>query len=194
MSFTRLLAAGRSIMGIRNNPSPYRMNQQNLLPKFAPIQKATVGGKRQEEAPGIASSEPAVVQNASEPAVAVGENPPPGCDSTVEPRPRKSKSNPMAVIASGLAQWTGRSRRASAPEKVGAQIQGELLLDRVKVVRNDLTDSDFELVAVALPGATASSRERPGLGVVWNRLSARLLRQAALEFNLVQKERGKLLS
>jgi len=65
-------------------------------------------------------------------------------------------------------------------------VQTEFSLERVKVVRNDLTDSDFELASKAGP--------RQPLGMVWNRLSARLLRQAAQEFNLAQKQRGKLLT
>ena len=41
MNFTRLLAAGRSVKGIKREPGPYRMNQEHLLPKFeGPAQKA----------------------------------------------------------------------------------------------------------------------------------------------------------
>ena len=71
------------------------------------------------------------------------------------------------------------------------------MLAGVKVVRNDLKDSDFELVALpsGAGGASTQASGRPGtVGVVWNRLSARLLRQAVQDFNVVQKERGKLLS
>src|SRR2546425_1726874 len=40
MSLMRLLAAGRSIGTIENQPSRYRMTQQNLLPKFGPVRRA----------------------------------------------------------------------------------------------------------------------------------------------------------
>lgn len=34
MSLMNLLAVGRSIWSIRDKPSPFKMSQQNLLPKF----------------------------------------------------------------------------------------------------------------------------------------------------------------
>jgi hypothetical protein len=34
MSLSKLLAAGKSIMGVKDGNSPYRMNARNLLPKF----------------------------------------------------------------------------------------------------------------------------------------------------------------
>src|SRR5438477_11832720 len=34
MSLMRLLAVGSSIRGIKDRPSPYKMTQQHLLPKF----------------------------------------------------------------------------------------------------------------------------------------------------------------
>src|SRR5947207_1404699 len=36
MSLMRLLVAGRSLNTVKNQPSPYKMKQANLLPKFAP--------------------------------------------------------------------------------------------------------------------------------------------------------------
>jgi hypothetical protein len=71
----------------------------------------------------------------------------------------------------------------------------------IKVVRNDLSDSDFQVVPSRQRPKTSVPEDegmeksaRQPIGVVWNRLSARLLRQAAQEFNVVQKQRGKLLS
>ena len=34
MSLMHLLAVGRSVWSIRDKPSPFKMSQQNLLPKF----------------------------------------------------------------------------------------------------------------------------------------------------------------
>ncbi len=34
MSLLRLLSAGKSLMGVKDADSPYRMTTQNLLPKF----------------------------------------------------------------------------------------------------------------------------------------------------------------
>jgi hypothetical protein len=39
MSFSRLLAAGKSMVGMQNAQSPYRMRAENLLPKFESTKK-----------------------------------------------------------------------------------------------------------------------------------------------------------
>jgi hypothetical protein len=94
----------------------------------------------------------------------------------------------------------GRRQAAIKTAAVGGprHVQGELSLNAIKVIRNDLSDSDFDVIASAkqstISPTAAANGPRPGLGMVWNRLSARLLRQAALDFSAVQKERGKLLS
>jgi hypothetical protein len=36
-------------------------------------------------------------------------------------------------------------------------VQGELSLDKIKVVRNDLSDADLEVIAAKVPAAPASS-------------------------------------
>lgn len=213
MSFTRLLAAGRSIMGIRKAPSPYRMSQQHLLPKFVAAPRAeTAAGSKQEASESedsAAVSEPAEGRAAavadSTAAVAKVRAAGPSTPEPVEGRGQSAadsgapKRGPkptkrLTALAAGLANWTRPARKGTATAKSGRHVQGELTLDRVRVVRNDLRDSDYDVVRpTAVPGQRAPS-PRPGLGMVWNRLSARLLRQAALEFNLAQKERGKLLS
>ncbi len=42
--------------------------------------------------------------------------------------------------------WWRRKRNAGMPQTAKPPVQGELSLDSVKVVRNDLTDADFEVV------------------------------------------------
>jgi hypothetical protein len=155
MSLMRLLAAGRSIMGIKKQPGPYRMNQEHLLPNFAPVHKAAAAGR-----------------------------------------------SPKGFLTRWVTQF-GRKRQrrgCSAPAPGARHVQTELSLDTVKVVRNDLSDCDFEVISTVRPAAGPLADGKPAgsqrrvLGMVWNRLSAHLLRQAASDFNLVQKERGKLLS
>ena len=50
MKLMRLLAAGRSVIGIKKDPGPYRMNQENLLPKFVTQQKGGLPLKQPLEA------------------------------------------------------------------------------------------------------------------------------------------------
>lgn len=70
---------------------------------------------------------------------------------------RKSQaSTPMDAFRGG--RWTLNPFRSSAATPPRRTIQGELSLDNVKPVRNDLSDSDLELVAVKKePETTPSS-------------------------------------
>jgi hypothetical protein len=187
MSFTRLLAAGRSIMGIKKQPGPYRMNQEHLLPKFAPAPKspgAAAAPKLTDVGPGSGAptafpSDCAIAPPTSAAALAVRPDP-------IEDRSRWSFIDRWFRRVPGVAGRKGKVRR---PGSKNGSVQTELSLDAVKVVRNDLAEGDFDIALASNKGAVGRQS-----GMVWNRLSARLLRQAALEFNLVQKERGKLLS
>ena len=55
----------------------------------------------------------------------------------------------------------GRARVKAAkpaiPRFTKPPVQGELSLDRIKVVRNDLSDADLEVVPAKVPTAPASS-------------------------------------
>lgn len=83
-----------------------------------------------------------------------------------------SKLNP-------LFGWARPKGGARALPRTDALIQGELSLDRVKVVRNDLSDSDLEIVPAKKPSpaptpvpelaATVSSSPR-----AWERVTSRL--------------------
>jgi hypothetical protein len=87
-------------------------------------------------------------------------------------RPRKKlwagKINPLSL-------W--RSFHPSAPKKTQRPLQAELSLDRVKVVHNDLTDADVEVVPIksrtaSEVGAPILPPARPGDSL--SRLSAKI--------------------
>jgi hypothetical protein len=200
MSFTRLLATSRSIMGIKKQPGPYLMNEDHLLPKFGvaqgksqdaePSEVAEVGSTRSGGPPPIDTS-----------AVAILNSGPGESKSALKNRVRSRGAGGEGFWKRFLARigTVGRWRPGSTSHRKanGWHVQGELSLEGLRVVRNDLSDSDFEVVrARKRPGSGGRENGvgRQPLGMVWNRLSARLLRQAVQDFNLVQKERGKLLS
>ena len=182
-TFTRLLAAGRSVMGIKKEPGPYRMNQEHLLPKFPATLKAA------------AAAENAGEESATSPSASANENKPATAQANNDAG--QAATNPSTTVGRWF-RWLANPFRPKKPAAfktapaVRAQrqpVQGELALETVKVVRNDLRDCDADETGGEHPGA----RRQP-MGIVWNRLSARLLRQAVMDFNLVQKERGKFLS
>jgi len=167
MRLVKLLAAGKSVIGLRGQGSPYRLTDQRLLPRFdtephwhCPVAKPA----------GLSSSE---AGPSEPPPVAVG-------PAASEPTP----ASPAGTWAPGARQsWLSRARRwlagrlgrlwARAEPKPKSPairrfepppVQGELTLDRVKVVRNDLSDADLQFVQLrsqakaspTLPGLEAS--------------------------------------
>ena len=80
-----------------------------------------------------------------------------------------------------LGRWTLRVNPfKSGAKPVAPGVQGELSLDKVKVVRNDLTDSDLELVA-AVQAAKAEGNVFGGTATGklswWARMKKRFGRQ-----------------
>lgn len=87
-----------------------------------------------------------------------------------------------------LGRWTLRVNPfKTAPKPARAGVQGELSLEKVKVVRNDLSDSDLELVALkeggkgkaGRPGATPFGGVAEAKAGFWARLMTRLFRKPA---------------
>jgi len=174
--FTRFLASGRSVMGLKKQPGPYRMNEESALPRFEPPQRlaAAVGNADvHRPAEGLAATEGKAN---------------PLTDAPKRPCVTGNSTTVLGRLARVLAPWKWRRHEHPAGGGIRKRpVQTEFSLERVKVVRNDLSDSDFGICA-------NKTTPRQPLGMVWNRLSARLLRQAAQEFNVAQKQRGKLLS
>ncbi len=226
MSFSKLLASGKSLIGMPDNASRYRMRTQNLLPKFispknpfaqpapkptAPAAPAT-GIARMETAP-LFETECAKNESAREievnmarpveavkveirrveakaPTASAGTStleqrghessagvklevkvptaPPKGGTTNTEMKAPQlllgskrvkpaeksgpwfgwiKKLNPLALLP------LGRSGGMASRGRIGKlPVQAELSLDRVQVVRNDLRDTDLEIVPGRLMG------------------------------------------
>lgn len=196
MGLMQLLTVGRSLDRISDEPSRYKMTQQTLLPKFGSVNATEnrARGVSETTNPVIA---PAVAGKAkAESATARNDR---NKMNAVQPEMER-KAAPEGVApkpAFPRGRWTlFRNPFAKAPKPESATrapVQSELLLDAVKPVRNDLSDSDLELVqaarrsaevktlaptAAAAP-ASASVAPVPAApeaepvaedGVVWNRI------------------------
>jgi hypothetical protein len=100
------------------------------------------------------------------------------------------KGADTAMNAYPLGRWTLKSNPFKSASKPGGPpvVQGELSLDKVKVVRNDLSDSDLELVAASkgakavaetgnvFAGASAAAGAKPSW---WARFRTRWFRGKA---------------
>src|SRR4051812_5525542 len=155
MSLMRLLVAGRSLNTVKDQPSPYKMKQANLLPKFAPK-------KADEQSGGDA---PVFAKEATGGDLSNG-----GAAAEIAGKARQR----FAVLRRWFA-FGARFRRLPASKRI--PVQTELLLENVRVVRNDLQES-----ALAAQPVGAGLRHRQSVlpktstvaGQWWMRLQIRL--------------------
>jgi hypothetical protein len=147
MNFGKLLAVGKGFLGGRNTVA-YRENKNVYLPKFKPA-KSPIEPKAEEKksAAAIPTGKPAM------PALA------PAAMKAAK-APVFAPQKPLTVPA-----WTERLNpfRAPAPvaRPVTPPVQTELTLNAVKVLHNDLSDADVEVVPVK--SRTAAPVEAPRL-------------------------------
>jgi len=164
MKLGKLLATGKSIIGGRREIS-YRISDRVYLPKF------------------VSPKNPFAPAAPPEPTPKAGETPVkkhPAWDGTkTQKLPAGPKAGPGKEIR--LRQWNPlalwRSFFPVAPQKPQRPLQAELSLDRVKVVHNDLTDADVEVVPIksrTAPEAEASILPAAQAGDSWSRLSAKI--------------------
>lgn len=157
MGLMKLLAVGRSIGRFGNDRSPFKMTQQSLLPKFgsvkAPEEPARGSGEKRNQAVASAVLPTEQPQSAN---AATGDK----TMNAVRSVEVETPANAAApVVLKSVAdrpafprgRWTlfknpfsksGKSKPAVTP------VQTEMSLDLVKPVRNDLSDSDLEVVRV----------------------------------------------
>ena len=144
MSLGRLLSSGKTLIGAYGETHRFRVNKRVALPKFVSPNNPFASGAQQEcaEARTTTAAMPtkAKVRATNAPA-------PPAALRKLSPvRAFKwvgelgAKLNPLAMLRrrGGLV--------ANAQAGVTAPIQRELSLDTVRVLRNDLSDCDLELV------------------------------------------------
>lgn len=171
MNLGKLLAAGKSIIGGGGEIS-YRISDRVYLPKFISPKNPFASAVKAEPAPKAEAAPaptPGVVPAKKELAF----------DGT---RTRKLPTFPAARFRkktwfsrfNPISFWRGS--HTPAPQKAQRPVQAELSLDRVKVVHNDLTDADVEIVPIksrTVPElVTPIVPPAPG-GDSWSRLSAK---------------------
>ena len=180
-----LMAAGKCLSAIEDGDSPYRETRDRLLPNFS-----LDHGARSTRGSG-----PEVVPGGLWPAAAprtAGSGPGDhGANAPAATHPEPAAPGRGAVgNAVEAASWFARLRGfffrrpevsvPRLPAMTRRQVQGELSLGEVKVVRNDLKDADVEVVQfrpAAAPAHTPLSLRRGSSGG-----SATFLRSATSRF------------
>ena len=165
MKLGKLLFAGKSVIG-GSKPVEYRANKLVSLPNFGPGKNPFTPKTPQEN-----NSISAAQKNGSKPTV--------------------TKAPPVQAISSKpkfLSSLTGRfasspawqSPRPDVQDNLRPAVQAELSLDTVKVIHNDLSDADVEVVPIKSRPAAAVIPELPPAKKAWEYLGERLLKATAL--------------
>jgi hypothetical protein len=162
MKLGKLLFAGKSVANGSAAVS-YRENKQVALPKFV--------SPKNPFAPAKKPAEPV---------------PAPAKMETAPAWMPAHKASPVSGTTKPSTTWTARlnpaslwSNPASAEQKTLPAVQAELSLDTVKVVHNDLSDADVEVVPIKSRPAPAVPDLAPAKQS-WATLGERLLRATAL--------------
>lgn len=186
MNWMRFLAASQSFIGMKCRNSPYRVTHESWLHVVGAVCQPAAAGSSRLGAGGARSlaGRPEAVPLCQAPS-----DPPPAQESAKPSGSSTTKTLAGPVVMEGtdkLARPGGQEmvtrfsnangvtfRRPVLAKTRRPLIQGELSLDTVKVVRNDLSDADLELV----PGQVAAgpSAAQPGFaGLAFSRLAAGL--------------------
>ncbi|HUA68187.1 MAG TPA: hypothetical protein VMA13_06530 [Candidatus Saccharimonadales bacterium] len=164
MNLGKLLVAGKSVMGGRR-PIAYHITNRNYLPKFIPPKNPFAPPVETEVAPK-AEDMP------EKKTIATDRTKTQKLPAFFAPKPRGTtwvqKLNPISILSGSNSE---RPQKAQCPR------QAELSLDRVKVVHNDLTDVDVEIVPIksrTSPELEAPMSAEADHGHAWSRLSAKI--------------------
>jgi hypothetical protein len=137
MSLVRLLTAGKSLVGIQDLKSRYRLSDPRALPKFGSEKKINT------EVAGENVGRPCVARTSIESSKPKVEKTP-----VTVARPERSSGwvRQWGSKLSSLVSAKPKPARSALPRFSSLPVQGELSLDNIKVVRNDLSDADLEVV------------------------------------------------
>ena len=164
MNLGKLLAAGKSFFGGRGEVS-YRADKRVYVPKFN-VDQHLVESKAVEPKPVPAAGS----QPTGDPA---------------RPIPTQARTSPVFAAQQPLrgSNWTVRLNpfRSHEPPEAAfvAAVQTELSLEAVRVLHNDLTDADVEVVPVK--SRTVRVAESPRLLVSRSRESLEIFGERRLE-------------
>jgi hypothetical protein len=149
MSWVQLLAVSKSIDSVPDRPSPYKMTQQKLLPKFGTERSERVETECVEQRSEEKIDPDVGLFRGSRVVVTGGRvSPPAPVSELAEPEIEKPVERPVrSRLRQRWSLWKRRTRHGMKRESA-EPVQAELALDMVRVVRNDLMDDDLTVVSM----------------------------------------------
>jgi hypothetical protein len=177
MSFGKLLATGKCIVSGREH-GRYRVNSRASLPKFISPKNPFVQSPNKDASAQTVTPE-ATAGNLSHQAAETG--------ARVATPSTPLKSATRASVWTLATGWLAGALKKINPPLCRAHaaphtnstvprfdkqpVQGELSLDHVRVMRNDLSDADLEVVTIGAAGAAARTAPTEN---TWGRLTSRV--------------------
>jgi len=185
MSLMRLLTAGKCLDGLREHTLRYKMTDPRAMPKFGQVKKAggsrppSAESQKSDEPDALSEKniQAACIGERSDGVrtTVEGTRVEEKRECLPEPSNRQELRNGAPHVVSGpgpisntlrvgavvaaLKAWLSNRRRLPRRRVVrsnASPVQGELALERVQVVRNDLSDADLEVVPMRARAAEAS--------------------------------------
>ena len=136
MNLGKLLVAGKSVINGCAEVS-YRANRHVYLPKFGLAQNPFKSPDEVEPAKPAVEAITTPIKKVGTPVAAKTQK--------IPPWPRPTRATSWASKLNPISMWRGS---APAAPSVPCPVQSELSLDSVKVVHNDLSDADVEVVPI----------------------------------------------
>jgi len=175
MSLVRLLTAGKSLVDFKDTTSRFRMRTKSLLPKFGSAKNPFAASSKAAAVPAASRAQPQTAPRELTPAEVSAANLKqtkrlPTVVATPPESQRTSQATAAAKVRSRLLAWAQKlnplawraNRKPAAnpamPRFGKSPVQGELSLDNVKVVRNDLNDADVEVMPAKIPAAQPAAK------------------------------------
>jgi hypothetical protein len=171
MSLVRLLTSGKSLIGLQNVTSRYRMSGKDLLPKFGSDKNPFSSSQTETVAVELPSANGSAMDSGVSSRVPRYQMTP---AELAAARLKETKKLPVSAVplvqvenkagfiektitsfseriakTNLFAWWQRRKTRVRPVNPIPASkapIQAELSLDNIKVMRNDLSDADVEVV------------------------------------------------
>lgn len=173
MSLLRLLTTGKSLVGVKCDESRYRLTSQRLLPHFGPAKNPFSS----ESSPDPVQTDRRVAGDCGENGDSGKRCSVPSSSGGPTAALRRGSNDRTTFgsarghgfvevlrlrVAALLCGWTtrqcgllgrlrGKATKPAIPQFTKQPVQGDLSLDKIKVVRNDLSDADLEVVAARQP-------------------------------------------
>ncbi len=158
-----LLAASKTVRRASDEPSPFRVDEKKRLPRFESVGRSVSLAPSPQVEESLFPDAPGGGTGAAPESTGSG--------------PHTSTGKSVKTLRETLFGQRVKARAEAAAAQFGSLQQAELKLDQVKVIRNDLSETDFELAAPKQPGIVNSAAKvapQGKGGAAWSWLTAKL--------------------